>query len=738
MQLAQRIAASFLFSWYRLHARILDSRAKLTVLLVCSLVLVLLALSFTFLPNLQTFLVALYPSNDSLDNLRRFFAVIGSALVGATAIVGAFVLFALQTNFERLPYGLFKRLGSDPRLLLSFFVASVLGMGIAGLSTLTSKDRLGLLALLTAWATMAVFVLFAYAYRRALLLINPVQQLRLLSRRTSKHIRTWSVRADRLSPLITPTPVNQTLTELPGDRFDVRRASFLTVNSHWAIEADSAIQHAMSLARAYGIRGDYEVSREALGAVCEVSEAYLAARKQTFLAPPFPLAEPSIPEQFINRTLEQLRLFAHYSTESLDEQQLALAFRTMSTLCAVYLRIEYSSDSVGKYHSFLAAGYLSTAVEAVVKYQLADVLLEGLRLIGGCATSLLAADDATPLDSLVASLASVATAGCTNEGLWPIAKEGLVQLSSLTIVLLQRERSDIGFLSKEIHEHACQIATVVLSVQAPSPSSAHTRVLSPYFSSSNPQSLLGRLRWMTTSLQVDSRDRGACEVVISHIAEWSRNLREPAKDVLILAIRSRSFLAYEMIGWFTGLSEILIRAASAPDCNPSRRETLIDRSEWLLAALTFVPDDEDSLTFLENLQFVDRIFRTALCGHALGLHDFTRTAFSLLVSCALKGTKHLSGTLIFENGLSLAITLAVVVGDPALPALLKQRLAKGIGDEGSALEAVWKLAEADLHERMARVGHSGTLLTSLQRPFSQTEEQQAREMLAEIASLFGA
>src|SRR5262249_47943717 len=116
-------------------------------------------------------------------------------------IVSSLVLFAMQVNIERMPYGLFRRLTEDWKLLLAFAMAFLAAIGIAVLSVFTEKSSLAWVVLFGAWGIVFILVLFLYAYKRALFLISPSRQLGIVLQGARNELRAWAKRAERARPL---------------------------------------------------------------------------------------------------------------------------------------------------------------------------------------------------------------------------------------------------------------------------------------------------------------------------------------------------------------------------------------------------------------------------------------------------------------------------------------------------------------------------------------------------------
>lgn len=179
---ARRIAVLWQYT-YRAQYRLNDWKARHGGTALSAVLLLFLAASVVLSPELQNALAYHYATEQEMDGLRSLVLNVGSALIGAAAIVTSLVLFAMQVNIERMPHGLFRRLSADGRLLSAFALAFLLAIGVATLSTLLDQDRLAFVVLSVAWAVVFILISFMYAYRRALVLINPLRQLGILLRK---------------------------------------------------------------------------------------------------------------------------------------------------------------------------------------------------------------------------------------------------------------------------------------------------------------------------------------------------------------------------------------------------------------------------------------------------------------------------------------------------------------------------------------------------------------------------
>jgi hypothetical protein len=156
--------------------------------------------------------ISTYFDKERLARLSTLIVTVGGGLVGATAVAFSVVVFSVQINVERTPDDLFQSLSRDKRLILVFVLAIFLSVACAALSVFLDDGAVGRIAVAAAWSAFSVPCLIVYAYLRALKLINPHHQLRMLFDYTNRYLKTWSKRADRLTPWVrqslNPVPAN--------------------------------------------------------------------------------------------------------------------------------------------------------------------------------------------------------------------------------------------------------------------------------------------------------------------------------------------------------------------------------------------------------------------------------------------------------------------------------------------------------------------------------------------------
>lgn len=729
----RRIATLWQYA-YRVQFRIGSWRYRYGGLAFAAVLALLVATSFYWSSELQKVLEAHYSTEQSIEGLRSLIQNISTALIGAAAIVTSLVLFAMQVNIERMPHGLFRRLSADRGLLSAFALTFLLAIGTATLSTYTEQSLLAPIVLSASWAITFIIVLFLYSYRRALVLINPLQQLGILINDTRREFRIWQRRAKRAMPLLEQED-NADVTPSPTDStHDLARTTFFQINNRWTDGAKQAVQHAMSFARGYAEQGDHEVSGASLNAVIGISAAYIDTKGKTFYANnPF-IDNPLASDGFINDTLEHLRKNIQNGIARRDEQQIEQTLQAMAALVQVYLGIDYSSPYASKSHAQLAAGYLACAVESVVPHNMADVLLEGQRLMGKSAQYLLANGNPEDIATLSEKIAMIACTGCAREDYRPVTMEGMTQLADLTFALLRSENHDINFAVGEVRQDVSLVVKLFLKVPDTPLSSSHSTYLGPYYSSTSTQSLRARLMTLVNAISEADSDNEDAKTVIRNIEQWADGIYQSEKELLLEAIKVKSHFTFDIIHWITGVTEILLAVSNAAACDDHARDELQKHARWLIATLTWIPDDKETVTFIENFQMTETLFEAAINAHNRGCDEIAKEIGEILLFWTFKGGRYQTGWGILERGLCGTAVFALMSGDEQTIVLMKLVEAH-LSGESAPEQEIRDRAAKEIRERAAALYRDRHRSSRIEMGIAHADHEKLRPLLEGIAEI---
>lgn len=719
---------------YRTRFRFLVWRQRHGAVAVAIILLALIGLSGFGVPALQELLHPILATEAELALLGSFLLTLGGALVGAAAIVSSLVLFAMQVNVERMPHGLFRRLSADRRLLSAFAATFILAVIIASLSLNVGQQRVGAIIFMAFWGTAIVLGLFLYGYRRALILVNPAQQLKMVVRQAQRELRAWARRAKRAAPLFSDG--NQPNQSDPySSQHDLTRAAYFQVNRGWTEGAQQGVRYAVSFARRYAEQGDHEVSAVAMNAIVAINAAYIEAKGKTFFVNQLMLDNPLTSDGFINDTLEHLRQTARISVTRGDEQQIEQTLRVIASLVRVYISIDYANPHGSSTHAHLAARYLTEEVERIVPHSMPDVLMEGVRLMGQCAEMLLATEGPQGIATMVQKIGIVSCVGAAREDYRPVTSTGVEQLARLSFELLQTNKREVQFAAQGIRETVKLIAKLFMALPDTPLMRIHSAYLAPYYSATSTQGLTVRLSHLV-NLVVDAPEGDMnARQVIANFEEWADGMYQTEKDLLLYAIEKRSQFTFDMINWITTVTTMLIALSNAAACDVHAQEKLRKHAAWLIAVLSWVPDDEATVKFVEIFQMTETLFKAAVDARRRGCPELADNIDNILLSWMFKAGRYQTGWATLEKSVYGLATLALLADDAEAEARLKKGINSRITAGGLPNKELRDSAALKIRGRAASLYHNSHWSSAIEHGMAQSDHQRLQPLLEEIADI---
>lgn len=699
-----------------------------------SVFLLVIVASFQVAPFIQASLEPHFLGNRDIEGLRALVLNIGSALMGAAAIVTSLVLFAMQVNIERMPYGLFRRLSMDGRLLGAFLAAFMFAVGVATLSTFIEQTNLGYVALGVLWGVVLILILFRYAYGRALYLVNPLNQLDSIFQVTHRNLRRWAKGAQRATlPFDNqPTPATDGLPA--STTHNNVRATYFDQDSRGSEAAKKGVRHAISFARRYAEQGDYEISGSALHTVVRINAAYIEAKAKTFYASDLVFQHPRSTDSFINEVLEAARQGVQIGITRRDEQHIEQTLRSMAALAQLYLGIEYASPSAEKTHANLAAGYLTSAVQAVIPHAMIDVLLLGERLIGQTAESFLHRGTAADLILLSNDLSGIAATGTKGDDYRPVTTVGMEQFANLTFHLLISKHPNIRSLANRLSEDVARVATSLLMSAEAHPPRVHRTCLEPYFSLTSTNGLRIRLTGLANMLGHHPEDSADGQRMIRHIEQWSDGLYQTTRQVFLAAVAVKSHFTLDMIQWIKDVTEILVVVSNAPACRASDRTNLRNHAHRLIAIFTLIPDGRETVKFVENWGLTEALFEAATAARKHGCDEISNRIEQDLLSWAFKAGKDETAWGTLELGLCAYAVFRLNSGPGGEGAIKSAIRARVQGQEAPSPEVLADAARG-IRKQANNLGDYVDTISIIEAALSEADPETLVPLLREIADI---
>ena len=604
---------------------------------------VLLMVSAISVPAIQNHLEPYFSQSGRLDSIRALFLSLGGALIGATAIAFSLIMFAMQVNVERMPHGLFRKFSSDVKLLGAFASTFSLALIVTGFSLIPDKSWVTGATLATIWCSFLIILLFVLAYRRALTLISPTMQLGLVVADTKRNFKIWDRAIKRTAPLLQANANGGAEDDELRSKYDMDRVTYFQLHPNWTSSADQAISYCIAFSRRYAEQGDHEVSRVALNGIVAINALYIKIKGKTFFSNSYFFDNPLASDSFLTNTLEHLRQNIQVGISRKDEQFIEQNLHSLLQLTQLYLSIEYGDAHAARSHAHLVSGYLTSAVESVIPHDMADVLIEGVSLLGNAGRLIVLNDKPEYIATISEKIALIACTGTVNKNYRPITQVAVKQLASLTFELLRSKSLEVRYAIKEVRADVKLIAEMYLKIPDSPLTRVHSTSLAPYYSGTSNDTLMAWFTELANALSNAEPGDEAAQRVVGHIEEWADGLYQTEKELLLLAIEKKSQLTFDLVHWIVHITKLLLAVSCSDVCDDHHRDKLRRSANWLICVLSWIPDDEETIKYIETFRIADNIFESAVDAHNRGCDPEALEIRDLLFSWTRKVGKYQTG-----------------------------------------------------------------------------------------------
>ncbi|GAA0842031.1 hypothetical protein GCM10009113_09430 [Marinobacter szutsaonensis] len=479
-------------------------------------------------------------------------------------------------------------------------------------------------------------------------------------------------------------------------KYDMDRVTYFQLNQNWTVSAERSILYCITFSRRYAEQGDHEVSRVALNGIVAINSLYIKTKGKTFFSNNYFFDNPLSSDRFLTKTLEHLRQNVQVGISRKDEQFIEQNLQCLLQLTQLYLSIEYGDEHAVRTHAHLVSGYLTSAVESVIPHDMADVLIEGVSLLGNAARLIVAHDKPEYTASISEKIALIACTGAVNKNYRPVSQVAVKQLATLTFELLRSKSWEVRYAVKEVRDDVKLVAEVYLKIPDSPLTSIHSTSLAPYYSGTSNDTLIAWLTELANALSNASPGDEAAQRVIGHIEAWADGLYQTEKELLLLAIEKRSQLTFDLVHWIVHITKLLLAVSCSDICSDHHRGNLRRSAHWLIYVLSWIPDDEGTIKYIETYRIADNIFESAVDAHKRGCHTEALEIRELLLSWTRKVGKYQTGRASLETACCGLACLNLILGlsDEKLFTDIDTYIAK----EGAPCFDIRSRAASDLRE----------------------------------------
>ncbi len=616
----------------------------------------LFLLSFIAIFHYNSFITPYFQANNNFENLKPIILTIAGALFGSSAIGFSLIMFAMQTNFEKIPFALFKKFSQDFKLLAYFGTTFFINVLVISSFFILDPNYASFVFLTNIWCIFFVFLFIFLAYKRAILLISPVEQLKIILQETKSFFKIVSKKIEMLRPLLQVNKQACNKTNENSDSVDQEKMIYFGLNLNWANQPKDSISYCFSFCNRYSEIGDYQIAREAFGVILDINKAYIEIRGKTFKNPnPF-LGLNESTDSFINETLELARQFTLKAIQRQDELALDIAFRFFYQAVKIFIQIEYQNDRKNKFHAQLAAGYLSTAVENSLKLKSTDMTMIGIGLLGNAGITLLEGSKPENIVSIANTISQIAQKQLIEDKNHPAFQVCIQELTSFIIALFQNQ--NVKYSVKEVHKTITLLAKITISFPDGRMFSKHSANLSSFYAS-QPNSFCSSLTIIANKLLDEPEKSRKASFILLNIVSWSEGLYLEFRELFQLAVKQESLFTVDIVHWIKNVSNILLYLSNSRLCEASQKEELRKSAVWLFLTFSFVPDNENKILFLETFHLTETIFEAVINAYKIECIEVANELRSLLFNWARKSAKYDSCCSIFEKTILALIVINI-------------------------------------------------------------------------------
>lgn len=579
------------------------------------------------------FLISNYIFSSIEDTkLSNLFLNTGTALIGASAIVFTLIIFTLQVNIERMPYGLFNTLSSDKKILLSFILTVLLSLSIAIFSVLIDQYNKQFFSFLYLLFIALIINLFLFAYKRSLHLINPIKQLDLLKDISIKNMHYYL----RIYKKIATSIIINQIEKDTYSKHDLKKYYFFKNNSQWLDIPKNTIKYTISLIILNTKNNDYEVIEKALNTLIEIQNEYIKIKENTFFTNKLLFEDNKSHDQFINDLLEELRKLLNFAKAEKNELLIEKTLLSMSKLSVLYSSINYNTDDYyhSKYHMELASSYLNNGVKDILELNMTDVFMECCTFLENTLYSYIKINRTMYASSSLETISILASLGTLNEKHEPILYKVFTCFSDILYFSIYSDKDIDSEFFEEIEKNIFKITFLYISLKEKKSLSLNS-YLDPFYSVTNYNSFPNKLSILIESIiNVNDKDSN-CKIIISNIQKWSSSIKLNIRELLKESVIKSIFLI-DLIQWIQNITTSLMYLSSSKNCSNSTKKELINNAFTIIHSITFIPNNNENFSKFQNIAFIEIIFDVIVIAYDLKCYEISDSLIKYLLKLSFK------------------------------------------------------------------------------------------------------
>ena len=189
-----------------------------------------------------------------------------------------------------------------------------------------------------------------------------------------------------------------------------------------------------------------------------------------------------------------------------------------------------------------------------------------------------------------------------------------------------------------------------------------------------------------------------------------------------------------MIHWITGVTELLLAVSNVRACDSWLRDKLRSHALWLIATLSWIPSDEETVKFVENYQLTEKLFEAAMDARGRDCQEVENEIAEYLLSWAFKGGRYIDGWGVLARGLCACATFSLT-SEGGQAEKLEREIGLRLKREDAPEQEVLEHAARNISERAETLHRPGHWSSGIERSMFQADDEALGPLLEKIAGI---
>lgn len=499
----------------------------------------------------ELFLKCYFSEDNNFNALGTFFVTLSAGLVSITAIISTFIIFSMQSNLEKLPFGLFKKFSSDDKLKIYLVTTLVLSIFIGILSLFKNNNYAGLLLIIFFVFIGFIFVFLNLSFKRGLVLINPLEQLKIMEEDVN---------------------VN---------------ANFLDTINY----IDSIIKRNLRVF-------EYDVFIYALNSLISINKIYIEKKGNNF-QPYLNSSQENWNDPIINTTLDRLRINMTISLNNKDEIAINQILSCYIELIKLYTMIKDINNNPLIIHSVVAKIHMIDDIKKIILVKNENLTLNSIRKLNETALYYISQGLFQEAIKPIEVLGYIGQLVCEDREHIVLVREIMNSFSTITKYILISDE-DISFILGELNKEVGKVGKCILL--SPHIENNYEPYLGEYYGFSTGSVLTDFLSQLILELNEKSTLTDIDKKNLDNILLFTDKYRLLNKELFEVSCFNISFLNINQ--FIQNLSYLLLLLTNLN----YKKEEFKRQSEHYFLIITFIPQEKEIIKSISNLSYENLIF----------------------------------------------------------------------------------------------------------------------------------